>query len=127
MSGGLRFRAEAVPFAGPATNFTVATKTFAASNTTIIVPTTALTGVQRPGIYRVCLIAAGATTFQFQDTSAGILSAVYNLAAAGSQFIIGDGAMNGDPLWQPSGPGLGLQIVVGAAAIVGDIWTALGA
>ena len=127
MAGGLRFRPEAIPFAGPATNFTVATRTFAATLTTIIIPTASIVGVQRPGIYRVALIAAAATTFQFQDTANTVISAQYNLPAAGSQFIIGDGAMQGDPLWQPATFGLGIQIVVGAGAVVGDVWTAIGA
>jgi len=124
MSGGLRFRPEALPFAGPATNFTVATRSFAVG-TIVLVPAASLTGVQRPGVYRLALIAAAAATFQFQDTSGGVLSAVYPLPVGG--IFIMNTPHGGDPLWQVGTPGLGLQIVVATSPIVGDIWTALGA
>jgi len=114
MAGGLRFRAEATP---------LATKSFPVG-TTVLVTAASLIGVQRPGIYRLTLIGAATATFQFQDTAATALSAVYPLGAA--QFIL-DTPINGDPWWQPAAPGLGLQILVAGATIVGDIWTALGA
>jgi len=116
MSGGLRFRPEAIP---------VATKSFPVG-TTVLVTAASLIGVQRPGIYRLALSAAAAATFQFQDTANTALSAVYSLPVNGL-FIIGDGAINGDPLWIPAAPGLGLQIVVATSTVTGDIWTALGA
>ncbi len=109
----LRFRQEAVP---------CATKSFG-TGTTVIVTAASLIGNQRPGIYRVALVAAATATFQFQDTSAGVLSAVYTLAA-GVPFIM-DTPDNGDPLWIPSDRGLGLQIVVGTSTVTGDIWTML--
>jgi hypothetical protein len=124
MSGGLRFRAEAIPFAGPATNFTVATRSFAVG-TIVLVPAAGLIGVQRPGIYRIALIAAAAATFVIQDTNGGVLSATYPLPVGG--IFIMNTPEGGDPLWQPAGTGLGLQIVVATSPIVGDIWTAMGA
>jgi hypothetical protein len=126
MAVGLRWRAEAVPFAGlaPNTNFTPATRAFAAG-TTILVAAASLVGIQRPGIYRVFLSSVAGGTFQFQDTSAGILSAQYTLAA--NQQFPAFTTYNGEPLWQPAAPGLGLQIVIGGTGpIFGDIWIALG-
>ena len=123
MAGGLRFRPETVSFAGPAAGFTAATKTFAAG-TTVLFPVASLIGVQRPGIYRLMLASVAGGTFQFQDTSAGILSALYTLAANG--FFILDTPINGDPWWQPAASGLGLQLVT-TGTFVGDIYIALGA
>jgi hypothetical protein len=115
MSGGLRFRAEAIP---------LTTKSFPAGTTALIAANT-LIGGQRPGIYRVALTAAAAATFQFQDTANTVLSAVYSLPVGG--IFIMNTPEGGDPLWQPAVPNLGLQIVVATSTITGDIWTALGA
>src|SRR5437879_2395432 len=110
MAGGLRFRPEAPPVAPPAqATYTAATKTFTVGPT-VLVPAASLVGVQRPGIYRLMLNSVAGGTFQFQDTAGGILSAVYTLAANG--YFILDTPINGDPWWQPSAPGLGLQIVI---------------
>jgi len=124
MAGGLRFRAEATPVLPPTQGtYTPATKTYTVG-TTVLITAASLIGVQRPGIYRLMLASVAGSTFQFQDTSGGILSALYTLPANG--FFILDTPINGDPWWQPSAIGLGLQIVTGAT-VVGDIYTALGA
>ena len=115
MAMGLRFRQEAPP---------VATKSFPVG-TTIFFPTSALVGIQRPCIYRVSLNAAAAATFQFQDTANNVLSAVYSLPVNGLYIL--ETPINGDPLWQPGAPGLGLQLVVATSTVVGDIWVGLGA
>jgi hypothetical protein len=124
MAGGLRFRSEAFLVTPPASaTYTVATKSYLVG-TTIIVPVASLVGIQRPGIYRLMLNSVAGATFQFLDTAGGVLSALYTLPANG--FFILDTPINGDPWWQPSAPGLGIQITV-SATIVGDIYAALGA
>src|SRR5215469_1193549 len=112
MAGGLRQKSEAIRVT--TTSFPVAT--------TVIVPTTAVVGIQRPGIYRLALSGNSTTaaTFAFQDTGANAISAVYNLAING--FFILDVPINGDPWWQVGTAGLGLQIVVTGATITGDIY-----
>ncbi len=124
MAGGLRFRAEATPVAPPAqATYTPATKTFTVG-TTVLITAASLVGIQRPGIYRLMIGSVAGCTFQFQDTSNVVLSALYTLAA--NSFFILDTPINGDPWWQPSAPGLGLQMLT-TGTFVGDIYTALGA
>lgn len=111
---GLRFRSELQKVA--TVSFTV--------GTTVIVPTTALVGIQRAGIYRVALNSAAGSTFQFQDTGTNNISAVYTMPANG--FAIFDLANNFDPWWQATAALLGLQIVT-SATVTGDIYWAAGA
>jgi hypothetical protein len=85
----------------------------------LIVP--AVSG-QRVGLYKLILQSGAGSTIQFADTSASPvgLSGVYTFPAAGSTLIL-DVQINFDPWWQ-TGFGLGLNLIVGVAAVVADIW-----
>jgi hypothetical protein len=113
----LRFRSEAIinPLAqaGPPGN-----KSYAAG-VNLIVP--ALPGL-RVGIYRLVLQSGAGSTIQFADTQASPvgISAVYTFPSAGS-FLILDVPINNDPWWQ-TGLGLGLNLIVGVAPVVMDLW-----
>lgn len=136
MSGGLRFRSEATLISSGATPY--------AAGTVVLVPAAQVTGFQRVGVYRsilVCTTAGG--TFQFQDTAANAISAVYTLVANASFFA--DTPINGDPWWQTGGQfraaaigggaptvtqlplGVGLQLVLTGGPWDADIWVAWGA
>ncbi len=113
----LRFRSEALqaPLVGPGPTFT---RTYA-SGTDTVVP--AVAG-QKIGIYRLVLQGVAITTFQFIDSIAGPnlpLSGTYALSAGGL-FIL-DTPINMDPWWQTQS-GAALQMIVGAGAIVADLW-----
>jgi hypothetical protein len=72
-------------------------------------------------IYRLLLQAGGTTVITIQDTGANALSAPYSFAQ-GSVLLL-DEQVNGDPWFQGSAVGLGLQLNVSIAVQVsGDIW-----
>jgi hypothetical protein len=120
MAGGLRFRSEAILVSSKGSNYNVG------ASPITIVPTTQLVGVQRAGIYRVVIEAIGAATIQFQDTGANLISGQFSLGALG--FFILDIPINGDPWWQATAAGLGLQLLLtGTGPVAADIWWAAGA
>ena len=125
MAGGLRFRSESTLVSSKGTNYTVA-----GSPITIVPASTIagspLSGIQRAGIYKVVIEAIAATTIQFQDSGPNILSAQFSLGALG--FFILDVPINGDPWWQATQAGLGLQLLLtGTGPVAADIWWAPGA
>ena len=107
---------------------------FAATTITILVPVSAVLPIQRIGVFRMVLVARGASSFQFKDTSGNNISALYTLTAAGSTVTL-DTPINGDPWWMtgpnftsPNNPiRVGLSMAVGAAIVNADIWFAFGA
>ena len=107
---------------------------FPASTTTILVPASAVLGIQRVGVFRMILVARAASSFQFEDTLGNDISAVYQLAGAGSAVTL-DTPINGDPWWMtgpsftsPNNPiGVGLSLTVGGGIVDADIWFAFGA
>ena len=121
MAGGLRFRSEATLISSFSAPFTVA------ASPIILVPTSQMVGIQRVGVYRMIMVAEAQTNFQFQDTAGNPISARYNLSAAGSTVTL-DTPINGDPWWQTTVAGRGLQLVLtGTGPVDADIWVAWGA
>jgi hypothetical protein len=107
---------------------------FPATTTTVLVAAALVLPIQRVGVFRMVLVARGASTFQFKDTAGNNISALYTLTAAGSTVTL-DTPINGDPWWM-TGPnftsannpiGVGLSLAVGAAIVDADIWFAFGA
>jgi len=128
MAGGLRFRTEAQLISSLAAGFP-------ATTTTVLVAANLLPQTfNRVGVFRMILVARGASTFQFKDTAGNNLSALYTLTAAGSTVTL-DTPINGDYWWatgpnftSPNNPvGVGLSLAVGAAIVDADIWFAFGA
>jgi hypothetical protein len=125
---GYRFRPEGQLFSSGAAGV-------AATTTTAIVAAAGVPqGFSRVGVFRMVLVARGASTFQFKDSAGNIISAIYTLTAAGSTVTL-DTPINGDPWWItgptfafPNNPvGVGLSIAIGAAIVDADIWFAFGA
>ena len=72
-------------------------------------------------IYRVILVTGGATTITFQDTGPNAISAPFAFSGAGSLVL--DEQISGDPWFQATTAGLGLQLNNSAAVQVSaDIW-----
>ena len=108
---------------------------FPATTTTVLVAATLLPlTFNRVGVFRMVLVARGASSFQFKDTAGNNIGALYTLTAAGSTVTL-DTPINGDPWWMtgpnftsPNNPvGVGLSLAVGAAIVDADIWFAFGA
>jgi len=118
MAGGLRFRPETTLISSGGTPYV--------AGTTILVPTNQLTGIQRVGVYKAIIQAISAqATIQFQDTSNNSLSSVFTLAILG--FLTIDVPINGDPWWQTTVAGRGLQLVTTGGTVAADVWVAFGA
>lgn len=117
---GLRFKTEAQLISSKGSNYLLA------GSPITIIPANQVTGIQKVGIYRLVIVAAVASTVQFQDTGSNLISAQYSLLANGS-FVL-DTPVNGDPWWQ-GGAGLGLQLLLtgAGASVAADIWVAMGA
>jgi len=107
----LRFRPEAL---------IVSTKSFAAGTDAVV----AAVAGQRIAVYRCILMGVAASTFQFNDSVTGVLSAQYSLAVGG--FFILDTPINNDPWWITAA-GSALQIIVGGTGpVAADIWYGQG-
>lgn len=82
------------------------------------------TGVagQLARIYRMILTTNGAVTVTIQDTGPNALSQPFTFGASGGSITV-DIPINGDPWWQATAAGLGLQFNASAAVQVSaDVW-----
>jgi hypothetical protein len=72
-------------------------------------------------IYRVLLGIAGSNTLTFQDTGGNPISGPFGFSGGGGLTL--DQTISGDPWFQATATGLGLQLVMASATQVsGDIW-----
>lgn len=113
----LRSRSESLQISsGP-----LASSVFPVATTSLV----AAVAGQSVRVYSMVLQAVGASTVQIVDTAGSPvkLSGLYTFTAA--QFLILPDKNNGDP-WFQTAIGFGLQIVVGTAAVAGEIYFTQG-
>ena len=81
------------------------------TDTAVIIPASAVPPGQRPAIYALILTASAADNLQVQDTNGMPLSQNFSVAGTGGGTVILDMHVNGDPWFQATTPGVGLQVV----------------